>query len=434
MDFRNWFPERATRRSGISKDIYITERQDSIDDQFALYLNGSPLGSSPTTQDIWKTSQKFTASLNAGLNLFAVQATNLGDVNTRGDGPAGLLAAIQITFSDGTTSIITSDSTWRSSKTIATDFQSPSLDDSSWAPAIVITQYGSGPWGSRSSEAASPSTPAQARAFRKAVMTPSGKTLKSALIILTVDDGFTLYVNGALIGSSPNQTDIWKSAQRFAVPLSGTLSTLFAIKATNLPDVSSGGESPAGLLATIQIIYTDGKHGAILEQLATTKAALAAADAQIEEENCAFDALEAEKDNLEHQLIGVEEKMQTGNGEVKFLQALLASYTEESQIYRVTLDSPPAPAPTHLDELLRQYHTLKAHEERHRTSRDNSTQQAQGVKLKATEIALEQEKERVKEGEERALHRYSWVLPLTYVPAIKVPKLSQKSKRHIWLR
>ncbi|KAG6855399.1 hypothetical protein H0H87_003568 [Tephrocybe sp. NHM501043] len=176
------------------------------------------------------------------------------------------------------------------------------------------------------------------------------------------------------------------------------------------------------------------EHGTILEQLATTKAALAAADAQIEEANCAFDALEAEKDNLEHQLSGVEEKMQTGNGEVKFLQALLASYTEESQIHRVTPDSPPDPAPAHLDELLRQYHTLKAHEERDRTSRNNSTQQAQGVKLKATEIALEQEKERVKEEEERAFHRYSWVLPLTYVPVIKVPKLSQKSKIHIWLR
>ncbi|KAG6918731.1 hypothetical protein DXG01_012216 [Tephrocybe rancida] len=267
-------------KTAVSALVLLT-----VDDQFTFYVNGNPLGSSPTTQDIWKTSQKFSTSLNPNSNLFAVRATNLADVSTGGSGPAGLLAAIQITFSDGTTAIITSDASWRSIKTIPSNFQSPSLDDSSWAAASVITQYGSGPWGTSvalpsadasptvsfvdstwiwSSEASSPSAPAQPRAFRKAVSTPSGKTLQSALILLTVDDGFTLYVNGALVGSSPNQTDVWKSAQRFTVPLSGTSPTLFAVRATNLPDVTTGGQSPAGLLAAIKIAYTDGTTTVVL--------------------------------------------------------------------------------------------------------------------------------------------------------------------------
>ncbi|KAG6839358.1 hypothetical protein C0991_003367, partial [Blastosporella zonata] len=241
--FRKTYTSPSSK-TAISALILIT-----VDDQFTLYLNGNPLGSSPTTVDIWKSSQKFIASLDPGSNLFTVRATNLADVSTQGDSPAGLLAAIQITFSDGTTTIITSDASWRSTNTIPTNFQLPSLDDSSWAAASIIAQYGSGPWGSSvalpsadasptisfkdsawiwSSEAGPPSAPPQPRAFRKTVSTPSGKTLKSALLLLTVDDGFTLYVNGALVGASPDETDIWKSAQQFTVPLSGA-STLFAM-------------------------------------------------------------------------------------------------------------------------------------------------------------------------------------------------------------
>ncbi|GLB44347.1 putative bacterial alpha-L-rhamnosidase C-terminal domain [Lyophyllum shimeji] len=256
----------------------------SVDDQFSLYVNGNLVGSSPTTADIWKTSQRFSVALNAGSNLFAVRATNLPDVSTGGDNPAGLLAAIQITFSDGTTTIFSTDSSWRSIRSIPADFQSPSLDDSNWTSSVVIAQYGSGPWGTGvalpsgdvtptisltdstwiwSAEDSPPLAPAQPRAFRKTFQTPSGKTLKSAFIILAVDDAFTLYVNGAVVGSSPSQVDVWKSAQRFTVPLSGS-STVFAVRANNLPDANSAGPSPAGLLAAIQIVYSDSSSTILL--------------------------------------------------------------------------------------------------------------------------------------------------------------------------
>jgi alpha-L-rhamnosidase len=188
----------------------------SVDDRFSFYVNGNLVGSSPTTVDVWKTAQKFTVPLASGSNLFAIRGTNLADVSTGGPGPAGVLAAIQITFSDGTTSIFSSDASWRSIKVIPANFQSPSLDDSQWAASTVLAQYGSGPWGTQitvsadtpptisladstwiwSSETAAPNAPAQPRAFRKTFPTPSGKTVKSASVVLTVDDGFTFYVNG----------------------------------------------------------------------------------------------------------------------------------------------------------------------------------------------------------------------------------------------
>ncbi|KAG5634482.1 hypothetical protein H0H81_001804 [Sphagnurus paluster] len=248
-------------KAAISALILIT-----VDDQFSLYVNGNLVGSSPTTPDIWKSSQKFSVPLSHSSNLFAVRGTNVG-------GPAGLLAAIQITFSDGTTTIISSDASWRSAKNIPENFEFPSVNDSSWSPATVLAPYGSGPWETNvhspcgdisftdatwiwSSEVALPIAPAQPRAFHKTFQTPDGKTLKAAFILLTVDDGFDLYVNGILIGSSPSQPDIWRAAQRYTVPLNVSSSTLFAIKATNLPD-GSNGPTPAGLLATIQIVYTD---------------------------------------------------------------------------------------------------------------------------------------------------------------------------------
>ncbi|TFK37505.1 bacterial alpha-L-rhamnosidase-domain-containing protein [Crucibulum laeve] len=276
--FRKTFAA-PTGKIPVSAVILIT-----ADDQFSIYVDGQFIGSSPTTTDIWKKAQFFSASLSSNSTLFAVHAINLADVGTGGDGPAGLLLAIKVSFSDGSSTIIFSDSSWLSNKVIPSDWNLPTGNTSGWLSASAIAVYGQGPWTNQvatptsissptlsfadsswiwSSEASPPNAPAQPRAFRKTFVAASGKTLKSALILLTVDDGFRLYVDGNILGSSPNETDVWKSAQRFTVDLNGT-STLFAIWANNLADVNSGGPSPAGLLGVIQITYTDGSTEVVL--------------------------------------------------------------------------------------------------------------------------------------------------------------------------
>ncbi|KAJ7595078.1 bacterial alpha-L-rhamnosidase-domain-containing protein [Mycena floridula] len=251
----------------------------TADDRFTFYVNGVSVGASPDTADVWKTAEALTSNLVSGSNLFAVLAVNLADVTSGGDGPAGLLVSIKVKFTDGTSEIVSSDATWKATSTIPANFQSPQVNDSAWPNAVVQAKYGAGPWASNvavpstisaaptlsvsqsnwiwSKEANPPNAPAASRAFRKTFSTPAGKTLQSAQIALTVDDRFTLYVNGNPVGSSPNTTDIWKSIQRFTVSLSGA-STLFAVRGDNLADVTSGGASPAGLLCAIQMIYTDG--------------------------------------------------------------------------------------------------------------------------------------------------------------------------------
>ncbi|KAG6827567.1 hypothetical protein H0H92_011290 [Tricholoma furcatifolium] len=71
---------------------------------------------------------------------------NHADLDTGGDSPAGLLAAIQITYSDGSTSVVTSDSTWRANQVVPYNFQQPSVNDSTWPFAETLGNYGISPW------------------------------------------------------------------------------------------------------------------------------------------------------------------------------------------------------------------------------------------------------------------------------------------------
>ncbi|KAG6904597.1 hypothetical protein DXG01_008782, partial [Tephrocybe rancida] len=81
-----------------------------------------------------------------GSIVFAIRGSNLNDVNTGGDSAAGLLIAIQITHSDGSTRTLTSDTSWRSTQRIPANFENPSLDDSGWESPILLGQYGTDPW------------------------------------------------------------------------------------------------------------------------------------------------------------------------------------------------------------------------------------------------------------------------------------------------
>ncbi|KAF8069110.1 hypothetical protein FPV67DRAFT_1106939 [Lyophyllum atratum] len=132
-----------TGKSASFADIIIT-----ADDQFALYVNGGLAGSTLHADDEfgWKTAWRYHVPLGSKRNVFAVHGVNLHDRNTGQDSPAGLLVAIQITQSDGSTTMLTSDSNWRISKDIPVNFEASSFDDSSWDSASSIGNYGVNPW------------------------------------------------------------------------------------------------------------------------------------------------------------------------------------------------------------------------------------------------------------------------------------------------
>ncbi|KAJ7080183.1 hypothetical protein B0H15DRAFT_737053, partial [Mycena belliarum] len=84
------------------------------------------------------------------------------------------------------------------------------------------------------------------RNFRRTYTAPAGKTPRLARILTLSDDTHTLFVNGRAVASGP-----------FASPQSACAAlhpcgNVFAVRVKN----SGGG--PAGLLAAIQVAYTDG--------------------------------------------------------------------------------------------------------------------------------------------------------------------------------
>ncbi|KAJ7491157.1 lectin [Mycena latifolia] len=229
------------------------------DDSFTLFVNGAEVGAGGD----FTVSERFCVPLQPCLNVFAVTAVNGGTVPNF----AGLLAAIQITYSDGTTSTIVSDTTWHASLQVPAGYQQPSFDDNSWTPAVAEGAYGIGPWGQIpvpspppvlslttanwiwTNEVVNGNAPPAARAFRRTYTPPTGQTAASAKIIIIADDEYSLYINGVLVGSG---TD-FSVAQTYTVNLSPAPSLVFAVYAVNAGD----GNNPAGLLAAIQITLTD---------------------------------------------------------------------------------------------------------------------------------------------------------------------------------
>jgi hypothetical protein len=248
-----YYPHRADceELTDVQADIILT-----ADNSFTLYVNGGQVGSGGD----FINADRFCVPLRSCLNVFAVTAVN----GRTTPNPAGLLIAIKITYSDGTTSTIVSDTTWRAS-TIPAGYEQLSLDDNSWKPAIAEGAYGVAPWGQIpipssppvlslansnwiwTNEVVNGNAPPGSRAFRRTYTPPTGQTATSATIIVAVDNEYSLYVNGILVGSGNN----FGIAQQYTVNLSPAPNVVFAVYAVN--NQPANGNSPAGLLAAIEI-------------------------------------------------------------------------------------------------------------------------------------------------------------------------------------
>ncbi|KAJ7170235.1 hypothetical protein C8R43DRAFT_90280 [Mycena crocata] len=249
-------------------------------DQFTLWVNGQPIGASSDGADAWKSADVLGAALNASTNTFSVLVVN--KANSGAPAP-GLLAAFQIKYSDGSDNTVVSDASWAVSAVIPSDFPTPS-DTSHFSSATVAAPFGSGSWGKDVAlSSGDPNAPSLASStwiwstsdaashaatgtvgFRKTITTPSGKTAQSATILLTVDNGFVLYINDDYVGAppkAPNNPD-FKRAEQFILGLSAD-SNVFTVFGENLPDPGSTDAGPAGFVATIRIRYSDGSSDVV---------------------------------------------------------------------------------------------------------------------------------------------------------------------------
>jgi hypothetical protein len=184
---------------------------------------------------------------------------------------------------DSTTSTILTDSSWRTlASSPPNGFEGVNFDDSAWSTAFVVGSFSSpAMWaGQVQFGVDSPSTDVisganwiwtdemnnanqnapgpSSRPFRKKVATPSGKKAISADISLTVDNSFSLYVNGRLVGSTTGSSNTWQSGQVFQSVSLNPDSNVFAVAANNFAaDGTTNDNSAAGLVAAIILTLED---------------------------------------------------------------------------------------------------------------------------------------------------------------------------------
>ena len=111
----------------------------TVDDNATIYLNGKEVGSI----DLWSDGSFYnqTDGLVPGKNVVAVRATNATV------GYAGMIAKLQVTYTDGSHDTYCSDQTWKVSSEAPDGWQTISYDDSAWGTPDQAVVFGSSPWG-----------------------------------------------------------------------------------------------------------------------------------------------------------------------------------------------------------------------------------------------------------------------------------------------
>ncbi|KAG6829678.1 hypothetical protein H0H92_003796 [Tricholoma furcatifolium] len=221
----------------ISANILIT-----TDNAYTLYVNGNPVG----TGGDWTVAQRYCVPLSHCCNVFAVEGQNY--LVNPPNNPAGLLAAIQVRYSDGFADTIVTDAEWHVFNGSVAGFQQVAFDDSQWGPAFVEGPWPTAtPWGSSVSvppedENPGPSLQSANWIWTNELTGPGS----SAHVLIATDNEFTLYINGLLVGSGESFT----VANRYVVNFPPTSTVTFAVYAVN-----TGG--PAGVFAAYELVTCD---------------------------------------------------------------------------------------------------------------------------------------------------------------------------------
>lgn len=171
----------------------------TVDNSFALYLNGNYVGAPPAGGN-WNFAQQFTVDMNPTVNVFTVVAQNYAASATNTPTSAGLIGVIQVFYADGTSDIIRTDSSWLNSADFLTLPRFISTSDTLLNQSISLGALGMGPWGqigtSNALDAASvpsapfgsPSASASAGPLKHSVPVPAivGAVVGGILLVLIV--------------------------------------------------------------------------------------------------------------------------------------------------------------------------------------------------------------------------------------------------------
>ncbi|THV01133.1 hypothetical protein K435DRAFT_963675 [Dendrothele bispora CBS 962.96] len=234
------------------------EIASAVDDIATLFVNGEEIG----TNYHWPTANAYCVPLYPGSNVIAFNATNLDLVGPLNH--AALLVTAVVTYTDGTTSRIVSDLSWRVSASLPSGWEQPGFDDSSWEAVISEGTYPTQDpdnYGTVSIAGVNPLSYAQAhwiwtsenpktlgtRALRRTLDLPPGNTNASGQVLIVADDEYSLYVNGHFVGTGM----AFPTVQRFNISNIQGPRVVVAVYAVNT------NPTQAGVLAAMQITSFD---------------------------------------------------------------------------------------------------------------------------------------------------------------------------------
>lgn len=210
-----WYPE-GDATSGVPvgnrlflKEFTIPEGREiesaacvvTADNWFKLYINGRPVRDGENFKEALVVDVK--DNLVAGRNVIAVDAANRGDSAN----PAGVLALLDLRYSDGSSKVIVSDDSWRTAKSGPTDWMTPDFDSSDWVHAKIAAAYGAGPWGEIKLDSGQLFLPPVQLLRKRFVL---DKTIKRATVYASALGDYQLYLNGRKVTDAyftPGWTD-----------------------------------------------------------------------------------------------------------------------------------------------------------------------------------------------------------------------------------
>lgn len=173
----------------------------TADNWFKLYVNGRPVRDGSNFKEALIVDVK--DSLIAGRNVLAIDAANQGDAPN----PAGVLALLSLRYSDGSSTVIVSDGSWRTAPSGPTDWMTPDFDDAGWEHARIAAVYGAGPWGEINLKSAQLFLPPVQLLRKRFVL---DKPIRRATVYASALGDYQLYLNGRSIGDAyftPGWTD-----------------------------------------------------------------------------------------------------------------------------------------------------------------------------------------------------------------------------------
>ncbi|WP_194774523.1 glycoside hydrolase family 78 protein [Pararhodonellum marinum] len=257
MYFEKAFETEAKQISTAFIDV-------TADNAYELFLNGSSLGSHREWTPLQGTRffrYDLKELVTKGLNKVRIAA-----VRTKEERKAGTMAQIEITYTDGTKSILLTDNSWDVYEANAFGWLPNKESDSKPVKAAVVEKYGGEHWGKTKAPYKGP----RSILVRKEDVLQ--KTISKAKVYVTGLGGFYLYVNGKKIGNdvlAPGWTHYRKRVQYQTYDVTEALKSgtnCFAAQLGNLwwsGDVGYRGlpqfsEGPLRFIMQLHVTYEDG--------------------------------------------------------------------------------------------------------------------------------------------------------------------------------